>query len=129
MDNSKIRIALLGLNDIGETFAEHFLEKIHTHDAPVEIVAVADHNIESPVALGFSQNGVPVFKNPAEVTKMGDKIDIIFDLTGNTKVRQELRLGLLESKNKHTLIANEMFANLLWCFFDEPGKFRTATSY
>jgi len=61
---------------------------------------------------------------------MGDKVDIIFDLTGNNKVRQELRLGLLESKNKRTLIANKMFANLLWCFFDEPGKFRSSvTSY
>lgn len=123
-----IRVALLGLGEVGQTFAEHFLEKIQEHGAPVKIVAVADHNTESPVALGFSQNGVPVFKDALEVTRLGDQVDIIFDLTGSAKTRQELRLRLLETKNRHTVIATEVVANLLWCFFDEKLQLRTGTS-
>lgn len=123
-----IRVALLGLGEIGQTFAEHFLEKIQEQRAPVRIVAVADHNTDSPVALGFSQNGVPVFKDALEVTRLGDQVDIIFDLTGSTKTRQELRLRLLETKNKHTLIATEVFANLLWCFFDDKPQLRAGTT-
>ena len=125
---NKIRVALLGLGEVGQTFAEHFLEMIQEHGAPVQIVAVADHNTESPVALGFSQNGVPVYKNALDVAKLGDQVDIIFDLTNNSQLRQELRLKLLETKNRHTLIATEVVANLLWCFFDEKTPLKTAAT-
>jgi len=123
---NKIRVALLGLGEVGQTFAEHFLEKIQEHGAPVQIVAVADRDFDSPVALGFAQNGVPVYKDALEVTKLGDQVDIIFDLTNNSRLRQELRLKLLETKNKHTLIATEVVARLLWCFFDEKTPLKSA---
>lgn len=127
---NKIRVALLGLGEVGQIFAEHLLEKIQEHDAPVEIVAVADRHTDSPVALGFSQNGVPVFKDALEVVKLGDKVDIIFDLTHDSRLRQELRLKLLETKNKHTIIATEVFARLLWCFFGEKTQLEVgATGY
>ena len=126
--HSKIRVALLGLGDVGQTFAEHFLAKIQEHGAPVEIVAVADHHTDSPIALGFAQNGVSVYKDALDVVQLGEKIDIIFDLTGNNRLRQELRLKLLESKNKHTVIATEVFASLLWHFFDEPMHLKAAAS-
>lgn len=127
MDN-KIRVALLGLGEVGQTFAEHFLEKIQEHGAPVQIVAVADGNTESPVALGFSQNGVPVYRDALDVAKLGEKVDIIFDLTNNSRLHQELRLKMLETKNRHTLIATEVVARLLWCFFEEKSPFTLAAS-
>lgn len=127
---NKIRVALLGLGEVGEVFAEHLLEKIQEHNAPVQIVAVADHHTDSPVALGFAQNGVPVFKDAIDVVKLGDQVDIIFDLTNNSRLRQDLRLKLLESKNKHTIIATEVFARLLWCFFGEKTQLKSsATGY
>jgi len=125
---NKIRVALLGLGEVGEVFAEHLLEKIQEHNAPVQIVAVADHHTDSPVALGFSQNGVPVFKDAIDVVKLGDQVDIIFDLTNNSRLRQDLRLKLLESKNKHTIIATEVFARLLWCFFGEKTQLKSTTT-
>lgn len=118
---AKIRIALLGLGNIGEKFAEHFLEIMQEGGKPIEIVAVGHHDLESPVALGFQQNNVPVYKNPADVIKLGDKVDIIFDLTEDPKTRRALRDGLQKSNNRHTVIAPEVVANLLWMFFDEPG--------
>ena len=127
--SKKIRVALLGLGHAGQTFAEHFLEKIQGCAAPVEIVAVADHHTDSPVALGFAQNGIPVFKDAVEVAKLGDQVDIIFDLTGNSRTRQELRLRLLETRNSHTIIATELIVDLLWCFFDEPASLKTAVGY
>ncbi len=116
---NKIKVALLGLGNVGEKFAEHFLEQIQEGKRPIEIVAVAHHHTDSPVALGFSQNGVPVYEDAAEVIKMGENVDIIFDLTGSSEVRQNLRKGMMDSGNKHTVIAPEVFANLLWMFFDE----------
>jgi homoserine dehydrogenase len=129
MNQNKIRVALLGLGNIGQAFAEHFLEKIQQHGAPVEIVAVTDHHTHSPVALGFAQNGVPVYQDALDVLRHGNQVDIVFDLTGNSRIRQELRLKLLETRNSHTVVATEQFVNLLWCFFDEPMEFKAAVGY
>lgn len=118
----KTRIALLGLGDIGEKFAEHFLEIMQEGGKPIEIVAVAHHDVNSPVALGFQQNKVKVFSNPVDVITLGDKVDIIFDLTEDPKTRQALRQGLQKTGNHHTVIAPEVVANLLWMFFGEPGN-------
>jgi len=123
----KIKIALLGLGDVGQEFAENFLEIIQEGGKAVEIVAVAHHDKESPVAMGFQQNGVKFFENAVDVVEMGEEVDIIFDLTGSDKTRQDLRKGMMDSNNRHTVIAPEMMARLLWMFFDgdeqaEAGK-------
>jgi len=114
-----VKVALLGLGDVGEVFAEHFLEKIQEEHVNVEIVAVAHRDLESPVALGFSQSNVPVFQDALEVVSMGAKVDIIFDLTGDPELRKKLRTALQESHNHHTVIAPEVVAQLLWNFFGE----------
>ena len=122
--SNKIRIALLGLGNIGQDFAEAFLEMIQEGGKPIEIAAIAHHDLGSPVALGFQQNGVPSFKDAAGVIEMGDAIDIIFDLTGNPKTRADLRQGMQASNNQHTVIAPETIAKLLWMFFDDNVGFQ-----
>lgn len=114
-----VKVALLGLGEVGEKFAEHFLEKIQEDRVNVQIVAVAHRDLESPVALGFVHSKVPVFKDAMEVVSLGAKVDIIFDLTGDPDLRKNLRLALLESHNQHTVIAPEVVAHLLWNFFGE----------
>lgn len=114
-----VRVALLGLGEVGEIFAENFLEKIQEEHVNVEIVAVAHRNLESPVALGFSQNGVPVFRDALDVVSMGARVDIIFDLTGDADLRANLRVALQTTNNRHTVIAPEVVAHLLWNFFGE----------
>lgn len=117
--SNKVRVALLGLGSVGETFAEHFLEKIQEEHINVEIVAVASRHLDSPVALGFSHSNVPVFQDALDVIDLGEKVDIIFDLTGNAELRKRLRARLQETNNRHTVIAPEIFAHLLWNFFGE----------
>ncbi len=117
--SSKIKIALLGLGSVGETFAEHFLEKIQEQHINVEIVAVATRHLDSAVAMGFAHSKVPVFEDALEVIKMGENVDIIFDLTGSEELRKNLRAKLFETNNRHTVLAPEVFAHLLWSFFGE----------
>ncbi|MBU1692267.1 MAG: hypothetical protein KJ958_04330 [Gammaproteobacteria bacterium] len=117
--SNKVKVALLGLGSVGECFAEHFLEKIQEEHVNVEIVAVADRHLDSPVALGFAHSNVPVFKDALEVIDLGEQVDIIFDLTGNAELRKALRLRLQETENRHTVIAPEVFAQLLWNFFGD----------
>lgn len=133
MTHGKIRVALLGLGDVGELFAERLLAKIQESKLPIEIAAVADRNTESPVALGFKHSGVPVFKHAFEVVKLGDHIDIIFDLTGDPMVRRALRMQMKDSENSHTVIAPEVVARLLYYFFYEeatlPAKHKGRGGY
>ena len=117
--SNKIRIALLGLGNVGQDFAERFLEQIQEGGRPIEIVAVAHRHLDSPVALGFAQNGAKMFENAIEVASLGEEVDVIFDLTGDSEVRSGLRKALQESNNRHTVIAPEVFARLLWMFFDD----------
>jgi homoserine dehydrogenase len=114
-----VKVALLGLGEVGEKFAEHFLEKIQEENVKVEIVAVAHRDMESPVALGFIHSKVPVFQDAMEVVSLGSKVDIIFDLTGDPELRKKLRIALQDSHNQHTVIAPEVVAQLLWNFFGE----------
>ncbi len=117
----EIKIALIGMGNVGEVFALQFLESIQTRNVAAKIVAVADHNTESPVALGFAHSGVAVFSDGLEVVKLGEAVDIIFDLSGNAAFRQKLRDALRDSKNQHTVIAPEVIAKLLWAFFGETA--------
>ena len=114
-----VRVALLGLGEVGERFAEYFLEKIQEDRARVEIVAVAHRNLDSPVAMGFRHSRVPVFEDAMEVVSLGPRVDVIFDLTGDPDVRRRLREALQVSHNRHTVIAPEVVAHLLWNFFGE----------
>jgi hypothetical protein len=45
---------------------------------------------------------------------MGDGLDILFELTEDTAVRQELRDKLRATKNRHTIIATENVAHMIW---------------
>lgn len=117
--SNKIKIALLGLGEVGQDFAEAFLEMIQEAGKPIQIAAIAHRHLDSAVALGFQQSGVPAFENAQGIVDMGDNIDIIFDLTGDADTRTNLRKALQASNNKHTIIAPEMIAKLLWMFFDD----------
>jgi homoserine dehydrogenase len=120
--SNKVNVALLGLGLVGEKFAENFLEKIQEEHVNVEIVAVSTLDPGAAVAMGFAHSKVPVYTNALDVVKMGDKVDIIFDLTGDPELRKNLRTRLQETKNGHTVIAPEVVAHLLWNFFGEKTE-------
>ncbi|MDH5631670.1 MAG: hypothetical protein OEZ10_01600 [Gammaproteobacteria bacterium] len=117
-----INVAIIGLGEAGEIFALHLLEKIQIDQRPVKIVAAVHNNLSSPVALGFQQNGVPVFSDIKQLADLGQGVDIIFNMTGDGVLAQKLRLELLERKNRHTVIASDLVAHLLWSFFDEDTE-------
>lgn len=118
-----IKVALIGLSENGEEFAEHFLEIIQERHRPVEIVAVSDPDTESPVALGFAHSNVPVHADPLQVIAMGDTVDVIFDLTDDEGQRAKLRQALADSGNRHTVLAPQVMARLVSLFFDDSAGY------
>ena len=126
--SDKIKVAILGLGKAGQAFAEHLLARIQEGGMPIEIVGVAHRHLDSPVVIGFQQSKVSVFEDALEITSLGDKVDVIFDLTGDATIRQALRQRLQKERNYHTVIAPEVIAKLMWCFFDEDNTVMAGAS-
>lgn len=123
MAASKIRIGIVGLTDTGEIFAEHLLELIQVRGIPAEIAAVAHDNPESPVAMGFQQNGVPVFADPTGIVAVEPPLDVVFELSGNPANVQKLRMAYLGVNNLHSYVVPKTVAALVWHLFGEQGAF------
>jgi predicted dinucleotide-utilizing enzyme len=105
----KQSIAIVGLGKVGSVFLEKLLNQSNNG---VEIVAVAEKGATTGAALAKA-NGIENLSID-QLVAQGDKIDILFDLTGVVAVRQELREKMMASGNRHTVIATESVALLIW---------------
>lgn len=114
-----INVALLGLGRIGQQFTASLTRHIAEGGKPINIVAVAEKDAGSTAAKELEELGVPVYTDAAEIAGLGDKVDIIFDLTGVPIVRQSMREKLQELGNQHTVLVPEVFARLLWSFLED----------
>lgn len=106
---SKQSIAIVGLGRVGSVFLEELLRR---PNKDIEVVAVAETGDTSGKTLAKSHD-IAVLAIDELIAK-GDTIDILFDLTGVPAVRQELRAKLMAAGNRHTTIANETIARLIW---------------
>ncbi|MDH5544555.1 MAG: homoserine dehydrogenase [Gammaproteobacteria bacterium] len=59
--------------------------------------------------------------NVEEIVELGEKLDVIFDLSGDPQIRMELRKTLFSSDNKHTVIAPESVAQVMWAMMGREG--------
>ena len=66
------------------------------------------------VWLRDPDNRISGFGDTDALITMGEKIDILFDLTGVPAVRRDLREKLMAADNRHTIIATETIAKLIW---------------
>ncbi len=104
----KIRIAMVGAGETGTPLLKQLLA------APfVELVGVAELNLALPGIEIARAAGVPVTDNFIELAEQGERIDIIIDLTGSRKVREDLRRFMQFAGNNHTVIMHERIALLM----------------
>jgi predicted dinucleotide-utilizing enzyme len=105
----KQTIAIVGLGKVGSAFLEELLGQ---SNEGVEIVAVVESNNTAGSALAKARG----IKNLSidELVGMGEDLDILFDLTDVASVRQDLRDKLRAAGNRHTIIATENIARMVW---------------
>jgi predicted dehydrogenase len=105
----KQTIAIVGLGKMGSAFLAELLGQ---SNEAVEIVAVAEIADTAGLALAKSRR----IRNVSidQLIAMGEDLDILFDLTGDDQVRQELRDKLQATGNRHTIVAAENIARMVW---------------
>lgn len=107
-------IALVGLGNVGGQFLD---EMLRFEDRGIKIVAVAELN-DTPGRRRAEQAGIPV-KTLDDIIAMGPAVDVVFDLTGAPAIRRTLRERMHETDNRHTIIAPETMARILWAMVSE----------
>ncbi|KZE25380.1 oxidoreductase family protein [Crenobacter luteus] len=104
----KIRVGMIGAGETGTPLLRQLLQ------APfVEVVGVADLDFSRPGIAVARDHGVAVTANFMELAEQGDAVDILIDVTGSKKVREDLRRYLQFSGNAHTVILHERIALLM----------------
>jgi predicted homoserine dehydrogenase-like protein len=108
MHMEKIRIVVIGAGETGTPLLRQLLAA-----AFVEVVGVADLDDKMPGIQLARQHGIQTTNDFMTLARLGAGVDIIIDVTGVAKVRDQLRSYMQESGNHHTIIMHELIAVLL----------------
>lgn len=109
--SKNINVAIVGAGRVGHTFLEKLLE---FSSKGVTVVALADNNAEAAGMKLGAEKGIKLYDNVQAIVDLGDDVDIIFELTGDSGARRDCRMAMVKSENIHTVIAPETIAFLLW---------------
>ena len=102
------RIVVIGAGDTGTPLLQQLF------NAPfVQVLGVADLNLDLPGIALARAHQVPVTDNFMELVGRGALVDIIIDVTGAAPVREQLRQYMVDSGNTHTVIMHEQIALLM----------------
>lgn len=104
----KIRIVLIGAGETGTPLLRQLLAASF-----VEVIGVADLNDDLPGIKLARENGVHVTNDFMMLVGPEQAVDIVIDVTGVAKVRDQLRQYMQDSGNRHTIIMHELIAVLL----------------
>lgn len=119
----KQSIAIVGLGKMGSAFLEELLGQ---PNEGVKIVAVVE-KVNSPGLSLAKAHGIRNISLDELIAK-GDDLDILFDLTGEAAVRQELRNKLRAAGNLHTIVATENIARMVWALIASGTELPRATA-
>lgn len=104
----KHNIAIVGLGRVGSVFLNELLGE---NVSGVKVVAAVEKAETSAKAIA-AKSHVKVMSLD-ELVDEGDKVDVVFDLSGGTNVADELAQKYSAKGNKHTVIAPERMAHLM----------------
>lgn len=104
----KIRIGVIGAGETGTPLLQQLLDASF-----VEVVGVADLNQEMPGIKLAREHGIMTTTDFMEIARLGNNVDILIDVTGVAKVREQLRDYFQQSDNRHTIIMHELIAVLM----------------
>ena len=106
-----VKVAIVGLGRVGSKF----IQKISEFEGKgVTIVAAAEKNAASPGIAIAEGKGIKVYGDEKYITSMGDKVDVVFDLTGDKTMERSMRFAQVREGNTHTVIVPRIMAVMIW---------------
>ena len=112
----KQNIAIIGLGRIGSAFLSEMLRK---KGGGINLSYAAEQ-MDTPGKAKAIAAGIKVVSLD-EIVALGDKIDVLFELTGLPGVRKELREKLTSANNRHTVIASETIVRVIWALISDEA--------
>lgn len=103
-----VRVAVVGGGCTGTPLIERMLELPY-----VDLVGVADKDLDSPGATAARQAGVFVVEHADVLAAKGEEIDIIVDVSGDPSVKPALREAFIAQGNRVTVIVPDIVARLV----------------
>lgn len=108
MGKGKINVAIVGGGKTGTPLIKQLLDAEF-----VQVLGVADLDVNAPGMVLAREKGVKVTTNYMDLAKLGNTVDIIIEVTGVADVRKNLVNYFNETGNKHTVILREIIAVLM----------------
>ncbi|MDZ4169383.1 MAG: hypothetical protein U1E26_06980 [Coriobacteriia bacterium] len=103
-----VRVAVVGGGRAGAPLIEKMLELPY-----VELVGVADFDLDSPGATIARDRGVFVVQHADVLAAKGDQIDLIVDVSGDPAVKPALRDAFIAQGNRVTVIVPDVVGRLI----------------
>ncbi len=113
-----INIAIVGLGRVGTTFMKQLFDY---RERGISIIAVTEKNPDSPGLKFAVQKGILVVADKDDITAMGEKADVIFNLTGDPSIERTMRLAQVKMGNHKTVVVSTVMASLLWKLISEEA--------
>lgn len=123
MSNHPFRVAVIGAGETGTPLLRKLLE------APfIELLGVSDLDPEAPGMRLASHHGVKTTTDFHDLAILGERLDILIDVTGVPSVRESLRKAMQETGNHHTVIVHETVVQLMLSLLNgEPVRLKHDT--
>lgn len=104
----KHNIAIVGLGRVGSVFLNELMGEMVSG---VKVVAAVE-KADTPAKALAEKSHIKVMSLDDLVAE-GDKVDVVFDLSGGANVADELHAKYAAKGNKHTIVAPERIAHLM----------------
>jgi predicted homoserine dehydrogenase-like protein len=110
----RVRVAVVGGGRAGSPLIADLMSRPF-----VEMVAVCDVNTHSPGATLARDNGVFVTDDVDELARMGEDIDVIIEVSGDSSVKPKLKNAFVVSGNRTTIIMHDIIARMMMSIMGE----------
>ena len=108
MSTEKVRVAIVGGGRTGTPLLKALLDRPF-----VEVVGLADMDLDSEGARLARDAGALVCQNADVLAAQGDEIDVIIEVSGDPAVKPALKEAFIAQGNKTTVIVPDVVARLI----------------
>lgn len=103
-----LSIALIGAGRTGTPLLQDLLQYNY-----IKILAVADVDPTSPGMQLAENHQIPCFTDPMALVKAVEEVDILVEVSGDLKLKEQIKSLYEQTGNRKTLIMHDLIARLL----------------